>query len=428
MTMSAFVTNTNVRVVQATLSSDASEQRPDAVYSECRMASTQSRSAGPSHSASALALERISESRLLNLRARIERHDSCLRARVHQLQLQTGTPDGILQTGGNIMAGSNGRLPVRGREVLHAARTVDSSAGVTSEVVPLLSGSWSRTQERVNVRSKELMGVYFAEHDFLVDAHSGSPATQRERSADILVNSGTTQLKVVEKALDWLARNWNDEGPFTITWHTGGTLVQSALITRRGKEPHLASATNLFLFPGQVDVEVETVIGKEPLDFIRKHRNTYFTCAILSAYKFDMATGTAFFHYDAEIELQRECAILPARRKYLFLDPAKFVYSGTRAYSVEDLLGSCEELVIYTTEPLDPSSSDSQVDKKLKQMILDGFDTLSRTLHSKDIDKNVSDSRRKTLRLVMVGSSGRPPEVKVAEGFLGKNSLGSVAS
>jgi len=170
----------------------------------------------------------------------------------------------------------------------------------------------------------------------------------------------------------------------------------------------MSSAAQLFLFPGRVDQQTDAVSGPEAVEFA--HRlSRHFTYALLSSYSFDMATGTLYFHFSDEIDLQRACATAHAVSKFLFLDPSKFTIEGYPACALVDLLYTARVVTLYCV------SSD------MDGWIRASFDALCDRILSADpingVDSGFSfDNKAVRLRIVGRGDS----ETKCLEhtGFL----------
>jgi DeoR/GlpR family transcriptional regulator of sugar metabolism len=113
--------------------------------------------------------------------------------------------------------------------------------------------------------------------------------------------------------------------------------VPTTLRLFREKHPVLASATQLFLFPGRVDQQTESVSGREAEEFSFQ-LSRCFSYALLRPYSFDIRTGIAYFHLAEEVRLQYACATRYASEKYLFLDATKFRKEGEAGYSVAEML------------------------------------------------------------------------------------------
>jgi len=261
----------------------------------------------------------------------------------------------------------------------------DDIAEAGAESVPSVGYGWSAGRLKSRPEDKQRMAENFVEHDLMVPPGCDPETSPRLTAASILVNNGTTPNSVVDEATKWCLRNWDSRGPFSIIWYTPGTLVPATL--RRFKEQHYSclSAANLSLFPGQVDNEIESVLGEVPVHFARTSLKTRFTYAILSAYAFDMTTGYTYFHFSTEVALQKACAELYAGQKFLFLDPSKLEsIEGEQGYSLRDLLASSQAVTIYTVE------------SELTDRFIRQFNALSELLLNKDQHTQVPPQGRGT--------------------------------
>ena len=251
---------------------------------------------------------------------------------------------------------------------------------------------WSVSRAQIKADDKALMAKEFIQHEFLVPTNQ-DPEESRETAASIIVNQGTSQNRVVEEALDWIKNN-PTKGPFFITWYTPGHLVPTTLKRVRDKHKHLRTATSLFLFPGEVDLETESVSGPDAESFAENLQRK-FSYAFLSANAFDVGTGRVYFHWPRELRLQRACATRFASHKYLFLDSSKFTSQGEEGYSIRDLLETANSVTIYTV-----TSMTSERDR----WIATKFETLCKHL-LQESSKTAEDDLDvlKSLRLVVVG-------------------------
>ena len=262
--------------------------------------------------------------------------------------------------------------------------------------------TWGARRAQFKIDEKTLMAHYFASHDFLVQEDE-SPETQpRESVANIIVNQGTTPNTVVRYALEWIENNRRQVPP-DITWYSPGHLVPTTLANFRKEYPHLLVTTQLFLFPGKVDHNSESVAGPAAEAFA-ENLDTQFSCAILSAYSFDVETGIVNFNAREELRLQRACATHYAAHKFLFLDASKFRKEGHIGYSIEELLLNSETVTIYTVS----SPKDEQIKAK--------FNALSDRILSTGNDSGQLDI--KTLRLRIVGTHNKTTESIEKQGFL----------
>jgi hypothetical protein len=141
--------------------------------------------------------------------------------------------------------------------------------------------------------------------------------------------------------------NW-DPNPFTVTWYPLGALIPATLFEFKQQSPQCESGARLFLCPGEVDPQSESVIGKYPVEFLNQ-LDIRLNGSILSAHRFDMVTGDAYFYFDKEVEVQQAGAKFYADEKFLFVDPSKFgAISGSPGYNVKDLLRTSQSVTLYT--------------------------------------------------------------------------------
>lgn len=276
--------------------------------------------------------------------------------------------------------------------------------------------TWSARRAKHMPDEKKLMAEYCARHDFLVRENSNPETDLRETVASILVNQGTTPDIVVKEALRWI-ENHQDRGPFHITWYTPGNLVPGTLRSFRQNHQHLSAATQLFLFPGRVDQQTESVSGPEAEAFAQRLERR-FTYAFLSAHSFDIHTGIVYFHLPEETRLQQACATRYAAHKFLFLDSSKFKSEGEIGYRIDELLRESEAVTIYTV------SSDKDEWIKVK------FAALCNSILDIRGDQNTNGSSKaadkldmKFLRLRIVGKETTPTDSMQHQGFLRVNEL-----
>jgi hypothetical protein len=249
---------------------------------------------------------------------------------------------------------------------------------------PRTAGSWSASQVNINPSSKSLLAKYFVQHDFLSRPGRDAELDQRERAAHILVAPGTTPATVVRHALDWMAKHW-DPDPFTVTWYPLGALIPATLFDFKQDHVECESAARLFLIPGEVDPQCECVIGNHPIRFLDK-LDVQVHGAILSAYRFDLSTGKAYFYFHSELQVQRAAAMRPAAEKYVFLDVDKFSsIGGTVGYSVANLLKSSSSVTIYTNS----SPADNDLIKQFKLLCKASFDACRDFKSRKEGDKRL---------------------------------------
>jgi hypothetical protein len=253
--------------------------------------------------------------------------------------------------------------------------------------------TWAASRALEQEEQKELMARHFADHDFLVRYGQDPATTPRESVASILVNQGTSPNVVVREALKWIEKHAAKpplNRVFHITWYSPGALVPATLHEFRQSHPHLSAATHVHLFPGEVDLQLQAMISKEAQDYARKIQRR-FSYMVLSGYSFDLDTGEVRFQFDREIPIQKTCALLNARHKFLFFDSRKFTGEGEIGYSLAELLvTSTDSVTIYTV-----ASSD---DDKIKA----GFEELCGAL----LDATPSDrqTQPKSLRLIIIGA------------------------
>lgn len=255
--------------------------------------------------------------------------------------------------------------------------------------------SWGDSREQTADAAKDLLAEYFVNHDFLV-REGDTPEQKRETVASIIVNQGTTPNRVVKKAVEWV-RTHNQQGPFFLTWYTPGHLVPVTLREARESNRHLRTALRLFLFPGEVDDETESVSGPDAERFV-EHLQTRFTYAFLSSYSLDLETGGVYFFSPQEIRLQRACATRFAADKFLFLDSSKFKCEGERGYGISDLLETSYHVTLYT----EASAQDSSI----RSM----FENLSGQLGLCRTEKQIGNLNEKSLRLRIVGKGDKPSQ------------------
>lgn len=249
---------------------------------------------------------------------------------------------------------------------------------------------WSARRAKLAAPEKIDMARHFAMHDLFAMENESSRDDKKITTAKIIVNPGTTPNVVVKEVLAWVknvaGKKSNSTAVPYITWYTPGTLVPATLFKFKVDYPGLRDAAELYLFPGIVDPNLEMVRGQEAVGFIRQ-LNMSFTYALLSAYALDMTTGDVFFFFDDEVDLQQAIGLKKARQKFLFVDPAKFKWEGSKAYSLKDLLKTSQTVTIYTTT--------SQKDPIIKEQ----FKNLATSLLDINDEKG---PHLKTLRLLIV--------------------------
>ncbi|HET6980319.1 MAG TPA: hypothetical protein VFI24_28550 [Pyrinomonadaceae bacterium] len=278
-----------------------------------------------------------------------------------------------------------------------------AASTATAQVDRRLQQTWAASRAELQKVQKELMAKHFADHDFLLP-HDEDPATgPRQTAASILVNQGTTPNVVVRYCLEWVATHSTDR-PFHITWYSPGSLVPASLHEFRSKNTHLTAATQVHLFPGNVDLQLQASSSREAVLYARGLKR-HFSCTLLSGYSLDLSAGLVRFNFDSEIEIQTACALMPATQKFLFLDSEKFIAQGEVGYSLRQLLDTSKAVTIYTVS--------SQKDAE----IISAFNSLGDELHlDKSGDQSNTDWKR--LRLVIIGRNGTPPSVLPFEGIL----------
>jgi len=264
---------------------------------------------------------------------------------------------------------------------------------------------WSAHRDSLCRDEKQAMARHFAMHEFLVREGTNPETARRASVASINVNPDTTPNIIVKEALKWISEH---PATFDITWYTPGTLVPSTLLDFRQANPQLQKAAQLFLFPGLVDVNIQSVIGPEAEEFA-EGLDAGFTYAFLSCAYCDLRAGTVRFHHPTELRLQRACALRRARKKFLFLDPTKFEDEERPTYTIKELLSTSQSVTLYTVS--------SQKDDWIK--------TTFETLRGSTLVKPVAGTQAhdqadlKSLRLVIVGRSGKAPFVsQPLTGFL----------
>jgi hypothetical protein len=265
--------------------------------------------------------------------------------------------------------------------------------------------TWAASRDREKREEKKIMASHFANHDFLMADGANPARNRRETAAVFLVNPGTTGNAIVGESLGWIADHAED-GPFHITWYSPGALVPASLHDFRQSNTHLSAATHVHLFPGTVDLQMQAVVGEEAQDYARGIRRR-FSCMLLSGHSFDLDAGCVRFHFEREIPIQKVCALLPAKRKFLFFDSNKIDGrgEGEEGYSLRELLSTSDSVCIYTV------SSDSN--QKLKG----AFERLATSLLSDEARDSARD-QVKTLRLTIVGRERSPSEVCSRHGYL----------
>jgi hypothetical protein len=262
---------------------------------------------------------------------------------------------------------------------------------------------WSTRKINTQREEKMLMADYYVAHDFLRDRDPNI----RIKIATFLVNPGTTQQFILRKALDWIKINDVQLG-VDITWYTPGSLIPPVLKDFRDENPEFIQATQLFLFPGRLDIQIDSVSSPETANFVENYDRA-FTYALLSANSFDIKTGRVYFHFSSEIQLQRAIALKQAKHKFLFLDSSKFdtISEGGIAYSLVDLLETSHSVTLYT------ASSSKAKDEWIKS----SFDDLCGCL-IQEAEGGQYQQNSKILRLRIVGAADRSTETCHKEGRL----------
>jgi hypothetical protein len=251
---------------------------------------------------------------------------------------------------------------------------------------------WSASRALTSIDEKILMARFFARHHFLV-REGQSPEAPRETVASIILNHGTTPNSVLKETVQWIKDN-KGSGPFFLTWYTPGHLIPTTLKEIRDQDRGLRTALKLFLFPGEVDEEIQSVLGRDA-EIFAERLDRHFTYAFLSAYSFDLSAGEVYFYFARELRLQRACAMRFADHKFLFLDSSKFKSSGEKAYGVVDMLRTSYSVTLYT------------VASERDEWIIKRFESLSASiLKEVPASSSADQSDLKTLRLQVVGRDG----------------------
>lgn len=250
---------------------------------------------------------------------------------------------------------------------------------------------WSIVRSYTSQDKKHLIADGFSTHEFLVPPDN-APAKDLERTASIVVSPGTTNRAVVSSCLEWMLTRWNDAGPFNLTWYTPSMLIFSLLRDFNNTHPTYRSGSAIVLFPGMVDPMVGATVGDPTTTFVDEILKTQrFSYAFLSAHRFDIRSGEAYFFFPSEIGLQRSFARLHAEHKWIFLDSTKFEsIEGILAFRIPDLLETSGEVNICT------NASANEL------IIREGFNELSRDLFGNAV---CSDEQGR-LRLRFVSETG----------------------
>jgi hypothetical protein len=136
-----------------------------------------------------------------------------------------------------------------------------------------------------------------------------------------------------------------------------------------------------------------------------------FRYAFLGAHSFELSTGTAYFHLPEEVRLQKACAKLYAAQKFLFLDSGKLKREGEVGYQIDEILETAEAATIYTVAA--EQSAYARLKSEFQRLCAKTF--VARDQEAAIADK---DSRRRTLRLVIVGHDNVPSDSAITEGVL----------
>ncbi len=270
---------------------------------------------------------------------------------------------------------------------------------------------WSARRSRERTKEKLAIAKHFAEHMFLV-APDKKPEDDRETAATILVLHGTTQDSAVGESLRAVADRQRPYGPF-INWYSPGALVPTTLLQFRRVCPDLISATKMFLFPGEVDLDIEAACSDEAVTYAESLDVT-FTYVFLGAYSCDLhLEGVVYFQHPREVNLQRACALKRARQKVLFLDSTKFRREGHKGYTFLELLATSENVTIYTV------AKHNEHDVRLCEEFKTLADSLLVSADDPHADRVAGE---KVLLLCMVGRPGKPPISIRKSGFLSRQS------
>lgn len=183
---------------------------------------------------------------------------------------------------------------------------------------------WSASRAQTSIDEKVLMAKFFARHHFLVrEGHS--PEEPRETVASIILNHGTTPNSVLQEALHWIKDNNKQSGPFFLTWYTPGHLIPTTLKDLRDQDRGLRTALKLFLFPGEVDEEIQSVLGRDA-EIFAENLQRHFTYAFLSAYAFDLSSGAR-----TSISRENSGCSGPARRVLLITSSCSWTRPNSKA-------------------------------------------------------------------------------------------------
>jgi hypothetical protein len=276
------------------------------------------------------------------------------------------------------------------------------------------SDSWSACRVNIRPEEKRLMADYFAEHDFLVPFGENGETQERGRAAHVFVAPGTGPNAVVKACLGWVRHNWKD-GPCTFTWYPLGGLIPALLFEFKQKYGRFATGAKMFMLPGEVDAQSGTLTGKYIVEFLKglaEDKSKEFNLSILSAYRFNMATGDAYFYFDNEIEPQcLGAARLYAEEKALFLDNEKFSsIGGSKGYNIRDLLETSRSVTIYTY------TADSEQKDRVKKLQFEKLADRLLVPCPKPTDEEAGKLKR--LRLCIVDSAGEASFSRPRNGVL----------
>lgn len=282
---------------------------------------------------------------------------------------------------------------------------VEHGSGSAAASRPADESWWSASRAQIKSDEKTLMAQYFVRHHFLVrEGHN--PESNRETVASIVANQGTTPSRVVEECLKWIEQNHAKQGPFFLTWYTPGHVIPDSLRSFRDRCWPMRTAARLFLFPGEVDDETESVFGPDAENFTENLKR-HFTYAFLSAYSFDICNGGVYFHVPREVRLQKACAKLFAAHKFLFVDSSKLKSEGEMGYNLHDLLETAATVTIYTVS----CDKDDWVESKFRQIC-------KKILKDSPQNGLTGESEIKKLRLQIVGRDTTRTRCISSEGIL----------
>jgi hypothetical protein len=268
--------------------------------------------------------------------------------------------------------------------------------------------TWAASRAQEKEGEKEIMGGYFAGHDWLVRVSPGT--SPRKTVASVLVNQGTTPAVVATHALRWIKEHAIGDAVFHVTWYSPGALVPPNLHQFREENPHLSAATHVHLFPGEVDLQLQAMISREAHEYAQKITRR-FSYMLLSGYSLDLEAGAVRFQFDREIPMQATCALLKATQKFLFCDSDKFSGEGEIGYSFAQLLDTSKSVTIYTVS----SSNDDEIKA--------GFSTLCGKVLVTDCPDSDVPLEKKTLRLAIIGVDDKETFNDPRSGYLKPGAL-----